>query len=407
MGISGQSAGDWSDIASIRAEWPRSSLDPDADLRGFQQAVALYERDDYASMMRCAQLFATALAHSLYGQGILQGDDLVNTIYQTLFCSLFPPPDGKTFADSARGAARLALTIMRENGLQPPRYGGSLDFFEPTLANGFILLSTAIAPPDQPLHGDLAGFFAVPPSPAIGLLPNPQRERAFEAAHRVHEAVQESEAGDTASSLFMAGLALALQGDREGALAKQSEAARLGSVQAMAEAAQLARDLGRAEESRFWEQSAAEAGHPVCMYNVGGDAFASGDTRTAARWFQRAAKAGHVDGFAALTQLAENANDEAGELYWAHLGAEAGQTFCMSRYGLLLLLNAGQDIPLLRRAREFLEQAADRGDVKAMVSAANVNKMLNDPARGQRFVSLVVQTGNAEAIGLLRRYGFL
>ena len=102
MGISGQSAGDWSDIASIRAEWPRSSLDPDADLRGFQQAVALYERDDYASMMRCAQLFATALAHSLYGQGILQGDDLVNTIYQTLFCSLFPPPDGKTFADSAR-----------------------------------------------------------------------------------------------------------------------------------------------------------------------------------------------------------------------------------------------------------------------------------------------------------------
>jgi len=259
------------------------------------------------------QLFAAALAHSLYGQGILQGDDLVNTIYQTLFCSLFRPPDGKTFADSARRAARLALTIMRENGLQPPRYGGSLDFFEPTLANGFILLSVAIAPVDQPLRGDLEGFFAVPPSPAVGSLPNPETDRLSRTVNRVHDALQEAEAGDTASSLLTAGLALTLQGDLEGALAKQSEAARLGSVQAMAEAAQLARDLGRAEESRFWEQSAAEAGHPVCMYNVGVDVLNSGDTKTAAQWFRRAAEAGHAEGFASLTQLADNAGDEAGE----------------------------------------------------------------------------------------------
>jgi TPR repeat protein len=407
MGISGQSVADWSDIDSIRGEWPQSSLDQDADLRGFRQAVALYERDDYASMMRCAQLFATALAHSLYGQGILDGDDLVNTIHQTLFCSLFPPPDGKTFADSARRAARLALTIMRENGLQPPRYGGSLEFFEPTLANGFFLLSTAIAPVDQPLKGDLEAFFAVPPSPAVGLLPDPERDRAFETVDRVHHTLQESEAGDTASSLFMAGLALMAQGDPEGALARLSEAARLGSVQAMAEAAQVALGLGRAEESRFWEQSAAEAGHPVCMYNVGIDVLNSGDTRTAARWFQRAAEAGHAEGFAALTQIADNAGDKAGERYWARLGAEAGQTFCMSRHGLHLVLDAGRDIPTLRRARELLEQAADRGDVNAMVLAADVNRTLNDPARGQRFVSLVVQSGNTQAIDRLRRYGFL
>ncbi|MGH3191521.1 MAG: tetratricopeptide repeat protein [Streptosporangiaceae bacterium] len=407
MGVSGQSAADWSDIASIRAEWPQSSLDRVADLQGFRQALALYERDDYASMMRCAQLFATALAHSLYGQRILEGDDLVNTIYQTLFCSLFPPPDGKTFADSARRAARLALTIMRENGLQPPSHGGSLEFFEPTLANGFILLSTAIAPPDQPLNGDLAAFFAVPPSPAVGPLPNPETDRLSDTVNRVHDALQEAEAGDTASSLFMAGLALAAQGDREGALAKQSEAARLGSVQAMAEAAQLARGFGRDEESRFWEQSAAEAGHPSCMYNVGVDVFNSGDTKTAAQWFQRAAEAGHIEGLAALTQLADNADDKAGERYWARLGAEAGQTFCMSRHGLHLVLDAGQDVPTLRRAREFLEQAADRGDVNAMVMAANVNRMLKDPARGQGFVSLVVQSGNTEAIDRLRRYGFL
>ena len=404
---SGQAAVDWSDIASIRAEWPQSSLDRDADLRGFRQAVVLYDRDDYASMMRCAQLFAVALAHSLYGRGILEGDDLGNTIHQTLFCSLFPPPDGKTFADSAKRAARLALTIMRENGLQPPRYGGSLEFFEPTLANSFMLLSVAIAPPDQPLKGDLAAFFAVPPSPAVGSLPNPETDRLSDTVNRVYETIQEAEAGDTASSLLKAGLALTLQGDLEGALAKQSEAAKLGSVQAMAEAAQLAHALGRADESRFWEQSAADAGHPACMYNVGIDVFNSGDTRTAAQWFQRAAEAGHVEGFAALTQMADNAGDKAGERYWARLGAEAGQTFCMSQHGLHLVLDAGQDIPTLRRAREFLEQAADRGDVKAMGMAADVNRMLNDPARGQRFVALVVQSGNAEAIDRLRRYGLL
>ena len=117
----------------------------------------------------------------------------------------------------------------------------------------------------------------------------------------------------------------------------------------------------------------------MCMYNVGIDVFDSGDTRTAARWFQRAAKAGHVEGFAALTQMADNAGDKAGELYWARLGAEAGQTFCMSQHGLHLVLDADQDIPTLRRAREFLEQAADRGDVNAMGMAANVNKNAERP----------------------------
>ena len=47
----------WSDIATIRAEWPQSALDAAADMQKFQQALALYERDDYASMMharRCS-----------------------------------------------------------------------------------------------------------------------------------------------------------------------------------------------------------------------------------------------------------------------------------------------------------------------------------------------------------------
>ena len=210
------------------------------------------------SMMRCAQLFATALAHSLYGQGILQGDDLVNTIYQTLFCSLFPPPDGKTFADSARGAARLALTIMRENGLQPPRYGGSppssssprwrtASYSCRRRSPPLISRCTAILQDSSRCHRPqpLACF---PIRRGRGLSKRPT------ACTKRSRNRRRATPPVPCSRKF--GLALALQGDREGALAKQSEAARLGSVQAMAEAAQLARDLGRAEESRFWEQSA-------------------------------------------------------------------------------------------------------------------------------------------------------
>jgi hypothetical protein len=42
-----------------------------------------------------------------------------------------------------------------------------------------------------------------------------------------------------------------------------------------------------------------------------------------------------------------------------------------------------------------------------MAMAADVNRMLNDPARGQRFVSLVVQSGDTKWIDLLSRYGLL
>lgn len=43
---------DWSDIDAVRAEWPRGGLNIEADLQAWREGVLLYERDDYASMMR-------------------------------------------------------------------------------------------------------------------------------------------------------------------------------------------------------------------------------------------------------------------------------------------------------------------------------------------------------------------
>ena len=53
----------------------RGLFDPDADVLNFEYAPVLYERDDYGTMMQCATLFATALAHSPYRPGILKGDN--------------------------------------------------------------------------------------------------------------------------------------------------------------------------------------------------------------------------------------------------------------------------------------------------------------------------------------------
>jgi len=64
-------------------------------------------------------------------------------------------------------------------------------------------------------------------------------------------------------------------------------------------------------------------------------------------------------------------------------------------------------VPTMRRARDVLEQAADRGHLDSAGLAVNLNHQLGDPARAQHFVSIVVQSGDAEAIDRLRRYGLL
>ena len=79
----------------------------------------------------------------------------------------------------------------------------------------------------------------------------------------------------------------------------------------------------------------------------------------------------------------------------------------MGRHGLLLARDADGDVPTMRRAREFLEQAAGRGHLDSASLAINLNHQLGDPARAQRYVTIVVQSGDLEAIDRLRRYGFL
>jgi hypothetical protein len=399
---------DWSDIEAIRAEWPESGLDPEGDLVKWREGIALYNNEDYPSMMRCATLLSASLAHSLYNEGILRGEDFPETIFKALYASLEAPPDNRTFAESAQRAARLAITLIRENGWQPASMGGQ-GLFDPLIRDkgNYMLLTTAIAPANRPWEGDLEAFFAVPPQPILSALPDPERAEGGEVVDRMHKLLVGDNNGDPASEHHKNGMLLWAGGDGEGALEALTEAARLGSVQAMKDAGDLAGNMGRHEESRFWFESAAHAGNAAAMWNMAVFAYDAGDLETAADWYQRSAEAGLADGYAALTQLASERDDAAAERYWSKLGAEAGQTFCMSRYGLLLAMDSGDDVPMMRRSREFLEQAADRGDVAAMGLAVMMNSKLGDQARGTRFIQMVVASGDEEQIDRLKRYGFL
>lgn len=267
----------WSEISSIRDEWPRERLDVDTQLRDWHQAQTLYENDDYASMMRCAELYASALAHSLYGPPVLKGSDFPDTVFRTMFCALATPPDGQTFAETAQRAARLALTLVRENGWQPKHLGGDGAIPEQFMMDkgNYLLLSNAIGPPGRPWEGDLRAFFAVPPEPvSVSISTSHVGTRVVD---EVFDTMKQAEQGDAASERFMRGLALAGAGRHEEALQAFSAAAGLGSVMAMKGAGDVLHEMGRDRDAQFWYDSAAAAGHPIAMFNAGVDCWQAGD----------------------------------------------------------------------------------------------------------------------------------
>jgi hypothetical protein len=251
----------WSNVNAIRAEWPSTSLDRSADLGSWQQGVRQFEGNDadYRVMMRCTSLLAPALAHTLYGPSILRHDDLQETVAMVLYASLAKPPDGRTFSDSSQRAARLALTVAREQGWMPWGAHDRIAQIINDRANS-MLLTLAIAPEGKPWLGDLFAFFAVPPTLLAqqDALPKVWNSDA-KAVDRMSDVMQKAEHGDQASERHKTGLALILAGRPEEALKAFSEAARLGSPDAMKDAGDVALELERESEANFWFESAAKA----------------------------------------------------------------------------------------------------------------------------------------------------
>jgi hypothetical protein len=392
----------WADINAVRAEWPQARLDAEEDLRLWHEGVRLYDNDDYQSMMRCATMLSAALAHSLYGEGILRGADLPETVHKVFYSSLTAPPDGRTFAESAQRAVRLALTVTRENGWHPASMGGQGLFDELIMDKGnYMLLTVAVGPAERLWEGSLVDFFAVPPQPAVSRIPDSR----LEVVDQTQALIQRANAGDEVSKLRARGLGAWMNGDQAGGLELLEQAARLGDAEAMKDAGDLCSEMGKESEACSWFEAAAQAGNPQAMFNMGASAIRVGNRSDATTWFQRAAEAGDAEGYAALTQLADDANDAPAERHWARLGADEGQLFCMVRHGLHLTLDAGNDTSMLRRAVVFLETAAERGDVDAMLMAGNVNSQLGDAQRAASWFDRARATGDPKALRMLEKHG--
>ncbi len=264
----------------------------------------------------------------------------------------------------------------------------------------YLLLSAAIAPDDKPWEGNLRAFFANPPEPSVAQILDPQDD----AARRMHDLVERAKSGDQASELHVRAIQVLDTGDQASGLELLEQAARLGSAQAMKDAGDVCTELGREFEAHSWFEAAARGGNAVAMYNLGALAIQADDRELAALWYQRAGEAGDPDGYAALTQLADEAGDPRGERHWARPGAEAGQPFCLFRHGLYLVMDAKGSTLMLRRAAIFLEVAAERGDVDAMLLAGHVNKDVGDARRARSWFERARATGDPKALQMLEKH---
>lgn len=120
---------------------------------------------------------------------------------------------------------------------------------------------------------------------------------------------------------------------------------------------------------------------------------------------RKAVDAGNVEGYAALTQMARDRGDEASELRWAELGAEAGVIFCLQTYGSHLSFTSQSNPAGMRRALAYLSAAADHGNIDAMMMAGATSMQLNDETSARVYFDRARATGDPQALDQLEKWG--
>jgi hypothetical protein len=335
---------DWADIELIRAEWPLDDANAEADLAAFHEGNQVYDdNDDYLSMLRSGALLSRSLRYELYGKGILRPDDVSLATFRVLFASAYPPPDERSFPHQAASQLRLAMTVAKKHGWQPAAWGGN-DMLGESISRSVMVLAMAIAPEGRPWDGDVKGFFTTNPLHIEAPEPEPVHgndsqyfREVMENIHGIQATIDAADAGDPAAHERVLGFQASQAGDDAAAQVHYERSAEMGNVGGMFDAGCGASRAGEREKAIGYFEAASNGGHKNAMKNLGAMLIQQSDIRGAAYWWQRAGEAGDPDGYAALTQLASDAGNDADELKWARLGAEADQPFCMLRYGQLLL----------------------------------------------------------------------
>jgi hypothetical protein len=223
---------------------------------------------------------------------------------------------------------------------------------------------------------------------------------------RLDETVEQAGQGDTASDIYLRGLAVQANGgdDRE-ALRYFEAAGRLGFTDAMYDAGCLAQKLGDMDAARYWWEAAAKGGNGQAAQNRAAAEVQAGRLSEALPWFLKAAELGNAEGYAALTQAARDAGDHAQELRWSRLGAEAGHPFCMLRFGAVTMRYHGDDPQAVRAALPYLERAGELGDPDAMFLAGLGHGGVGNHYEARLWLQRAEQAGHPRARQALTQFG--
>jgi len=231
-------------------------------------------------------------------------------------------------------------------------------------------------------------------------------ENSSDVVENVYRTLLQAEAGYPAAAARMNGLAADMHDDPGAALQAFESAAQMGDIDAMYDAGHAAHDLGLKPQSLYWFEAAADAGHPGAAYNLGVIARTSGDVDAARKWWEQSATLGDANGYAALTQLACETGDEAGEAHFARLGANAGPPFCLLRHGQLVMREHPQDPTVLHgEVIPLLTRASDAGQEGADFLIGIAYGQLGEMSNARLWLKRAEAGGDADATRVLREHG--
>jgi hypothetical protein len=221
----------------------------------------------------------------------------------------------------------------------------------------------------------------------------------------LEQALAEAEAGDESQAAMIAAVMAQNEGRLEEALGYLEHGARLGNVDAMLGAADVARELGRQGVERFWTETAAKTGHPTAMFNMGLSALYDGDLREASRWLEASGSSGNAEAYAALIEVADRAHEPRAQARWAEIGARQNHPRCLEVHALNVLRGNEENPEIFRQALSLMEAAASMGYAAAMYRCGIFHCQGGNPVQAKYWWEQAEAAGVPEARGRLVQYG--
>jgi hypothetical protein len=217
----------------------------------------------------------------------------------------------------------------------------------------------------------------------------------------------DAEAGDESQQALVAAVVAQQEGRTDEALGYLEHGARLGNVEAMLGAADLARELGRHSVDRYWTETAANAGSPVASFNMGLGALNAGDLAEASRWLQTSANQGNGEAYAALIEVADREEDSSAQARWAEMGAQLNHPRCLEVHALNILRGNEQNPEVFRRALALMESAAGQGYAAAMDRCGIFHYHSGNPTQAKYWWEQAIAAGDQDARQRLVKYGLI